>query len=381
MREIHEADALELALREGSLRDCVVQGVDLHGARLGDTDVRGALFLGCGLDPAAMAQVVDRGALVFPRLPDLPYNPYRGALYTTEELFEAFDPSQPCSYCDCADARIYRHWREGGGAAPTSILETLARRLHDHAITDALDEVLRGERVVAIMGGHSMARGRGAYLDVARISRSLTLQGYVMASGGGPGAMEATHLGAAFAERTDEELTQAVDLLARAPKYNHREWLAAAMEVRTRYPDEARRLSVGIPTWFYGHEPPNVFATHIAKYFANSVREEGLVTIATHGIIFAPGKAGTVQEVFQDAAQNHYGTVDQHISPMALFGVDYWTERYPVEPLLRKLSEGRPYAEYVTISDDPDALVRFVVEHPPKKVEGGWSYCEEFCAG
>ena len=34
------------------------------------------------------------------------------------------------------------------------------------------------------------------------------------------------------------------------------------------------RLSLGVPTWFYGHEPPNLFATRIAKFFTNALRED-----------------------------------------------------------------------------------------------------------
>ena len=32
--------------------------------------------------------------------------------------------------------------------------------------------------------------------------------------------------------------------------------------------------SLGIPTWFYGHEPPNVFCDGIGKYFSNAIRED-----------------------------------------------------------------------------------------------------------
>ena len=39
-------------------------------------------------------------------------------------------------------------------------------------------------------------------------------------------------------------------------------------------------VSLGIPTWYYGNEPPNLFASHAGKYFFNSVREDGLVSIA-----------------------------------------------------------------------------------------------------
>ncbi len=79
------------------------------------------------------------------------------------------------------------------------------------------------------------------------------------------------------------------------------------MKIIDKYPltanDYEKCKSIGIPTWLYGHEPPAPFATHIAKYFANSVREDGLLTIAKHGVIFAPGSAGTTQEIFQDATQ------------------------------------------------------------------------------
>jgi len=56
----------------------------------------------------------------------------------------------------------------------------------------------------------------------------------------------------------------------------------------------------------YGHEPPNLFSFHIAKYFYNSLREDGLVTISNAGLIFAKGNAGTVQEIFQDTTLVYY---------------------------------------------------------------------------
>ena len=105
----------------------------------------------------------------------------------------------------------------------------------------------------------------------------------------------------------------------------------------------------------------------MAKYFANSVREDGLLTIARHGIVFTPGSAGTIQEIFQDACQNHYVTAGV-VSPMVFFGVRYWTEEKPVFPLLARLAEGRDYAAWLTITDDPDevvdVLVRYETAHP-----------------
>lgn len=42
------------------------------------------------------------------------------------------------------------------------------------------------------------------------------------------------------------------------------------------------------------------------EYFHNSIREDGLIALAAHGIIFASGKAGTLQEIFQDSVRNYY---------------------------------------------------------------------------
>jgi len=169
------------------------------------------------------------------------------------------------------------------GTTSTPARPTRPRRLHDHAMTDALQEFIAGRKVVAIMGGHAMQRNAAAYLKVARLSRDLTRAGYLCASGGGPGGMEATHLGAWFAQRDDAELVDAVGLLSAAPHYDPPgPWMDAAAKVKQRYPltDPDHGRSLGIPTWLYGHEPPTGFATDIAKYFANSVREEGLLAHA-----------------------------------------------------------------------------------------------------
>jgi predicted Rossmann-fold nucleotide-binding protein len=180
-------------------------------------------------------------------------------------------------------------------------------------------------------------------------------------SGGGPGAMEATHLGAWFAERTDDELEDAIKMLGVAPLYKpQHEWLDAAFQVVEKYPvaSEEKCMSLGIPTWLYGHEPPSCFALRIAKYFANSVREEGLLAIATGGVVFAPGSAGTIQEIFQDAAQNHYKSFGI-ASPMVFLGKEYWEIEKPVYPLITQLAAGLEYASLLSITDDvPDVVSR-----------------------
>ena len=82
--------------------------------------------------------------------------------------------------------------------------------------------------------------------------------------------------------------------------------------------DAGRPESLGIPTWLYGHEPPNVFATAIAKYFRNATREAILLEVCDAGHrLPARAPAGTVQEIFQDACENYYAGRSA-VAPMVL---------------------------------------------------------------
>lgn len=386
MQEIHSITELKEHIRQHkTLRNTVLQGLNLNNDMtvLTQLELSDTVFLGCQLPSEAYAVLYQKGALIFPSLDDLPYQPCRPNLYTVEELFSNFDVKHPCSYCETLDGKVYKHWQDTGRAKPSTIMETLARRLHDHAMTDAIHDFLDSfetPKVVAIMGGHSMKRSDAAYEKMARLARSLSQQGYMMLSGGGPGAMEAAHLGAYFAHFKDSALSEAIQLLSEAPYYQDESWLSKAFEVREQYPLETLHYpNLAIPTWLYGHEPPNAFASHIAKYFANSVREEGLVSLAKHGIVFAPGSAGTIQEIFQDATQNHYVSLGD-ISPMVFFDKDYWTKQKPVYPLLKELAQGYEYAEFLTIVDTEEEASVFIKTHPPKHIGGkSWSFCEAHC--
>ena len=117
---------------------------------------------------------------------------------------------------------------------------------------------------------------------------------------------------------------------------------ATAYAVRERWPVAEAGASLSIPTWFYGHEPTNLFATGIAKYFTNALREDTLLHRCRGGIVYLPGQAGTVQEIFQAVTENFYAADRSQIAPMVLVGVDYWTETLPAWPLLQRLGAGPP---------------------------------------
>lgn len=358
-----QSELREIILRGGLIRKQAFQNLDFTREPIGeDVSFEDCIFLGCAL-PQRLRERVAEGCYLFPRM-DCEYNPFRNKLYSAKELYAGFDRHCPESYEDTFDSRVYKCYMSYGRQAK-DISRTLMRTLHDHSITDALYDLI-GEyeprRVVAIMGGHAMLRSDSQYRDIALASKLLTERGFLLLSGGGPGAMEATHLGAWMAGREVEELDAAVEILSAAPSYKDREWLSLSFKVMERYPRQESFRSVGIPTWFYGHEPATPFASHIAKYFDNSIREDGLLALAKGGVIYSPGSAGTMQEIFQDAAQNHYLTFD-FSSPMIFFGEEYWQRTMPIYELLQSLQEQGRYRNLkLMLTDSAEAVVRRIEE-------------------
>ncbi len=312
-------------------------------------------FFGCEIPPEMDG--IGSSCLVFPRM-GMVYNVFKGNLYTGETLYAGYDPQNEDSFATCFDTRVYNDYISKG-IHGGNIRDTLGRSLHDHAIVEAMgDFVSRFDerQVVAVMGGHAVLRTDRAFRDVAFIGKTLTEKGKIMASGGGPGVMEATHLGAWMAGRTEEELDDAIRMLSVAPSFKDPGWLRTAFQVREKYPQD-KYHSLGIPTWFYGHEPATPFATQIAKFFMNSVREDLLLSIAKGGIIYSPGSAGTIQEIFQDAAQNHYSSLG-YSSPMVFLGKDFYTKEIPIYPLLEDLlARGKYNGLKLSITDDPEEAI------------------------
>ena len=142
-------------------------------------------------------------------------------------------------------------------------------------------------------------------------------------------------------------------------------YFTQAKKVLEKYPNGTENLA--IPTWFYGHEPSNLFASHIAKYFSNSIREDTLQAICLYGIVYAPGSAGTTQEIFQEAAQNHYGTFGYY-SPMIFLGKKRYIEDTALYSVLHQLAVGMPYKDLLYLTDDSELVVDFIEKHPPIKV-------------
>jgi predicted Rossmann-fold nucleotide-binding protein len=346
--DVTTLEELERRLASGvrSMAGWRVRHVDLRDSPdlLAGHGVEGATFLGCDFAEGDADRVSAGGGIVLPSLGDtpVPVDQARTALYTARELYDA------PRWADSLDGRAYAWSQE----RPVSTEAALAQTLHDFAIDRALDAWRSGRRVVGVMGGHAALRGDEVYADAARLGHLLG-RTHVVATGGGPGAMEAANLGARLASAPLSDLLAALSLLADVPTYRPSvdAWAASAFAVCERWPEARENLA--IPTWHYGHEPPGVFATAIAKYFRNATREAILLEVCDAGIVFLPGAAGTVQEVFQDACENYYADATS-IAPMVLVGVEHWTRRLPAWPLLEAMARDRAMAGSVHLVDTVD---------------------------
>lgn len=360
---------LDRHLAAGSLAGLAVLGLplDQDPPDLSAVELTGAIFLGCAFASAdVVADLIRRGASVVPAVDALPYPTHPARLYSAEDICAGFPDH---GFDGMYDTVVYRHFRDNGGAVP-AVREALAQRLHDHGIDNALAYATHAwlaehgpASVVGVMGGHAVARGSEAYRLAATLGWSLARRDRLVVTGGGPGVMEAANLGAYLSTRSEEELTEAVDMLATAPDFmDHGPFTTVALAVRAKFapvPDAgptawARRGGLSVPTWLYGHEPANLFAGRVAKYFSNAIREDTILRLCRGGLVFAPGRAGTVQEVFQAATKTFYGT-DGPSGAYVFLDSAFWTGTLPVRTLLDPLFAQSPHGDLsstVHLTDD-----------------------------
>jgi len=296
-----------------------------------------------------------------------PYAVRPDRLYTRDDLMQGW--RRGADHSMTLDGRIYDYAKAHGGRAP-DMEEGLAQCTHDHFIDVALAAFLMrsGRPVVGVMGGSRTVAADANYRRVVHLTASLTKRGYLVVGGGGLGIMEAANLGAYLADRSDAEREDAVDALAAAPPYvdDRAAYIAAEVDIRERFAPGSESLA--IPSWVNAGEPISQFASHIAKYFSNSIREDGLLAVATAGIVFAPGGAGTMQEIFQDAAQNADRIFGR--SPMAFLDTHHYRAETGLYPALERQATRLGFADLLSIGDEPDEILERFPEASPPNLEG-----------
>ena len=125
-------------------------------------------------------------------------------------------------------------------------------------------------------------------------------------------------------------------------------WLAAGLRVCCRRAGRCRARSVS-PRGFMGMGRRTGSASCTRS---TSPTRCGRTGCSRWGL-YTPGSAGTVQEVFQDYTQNHYGST----APMVFLGKDFWTTEVPAATLVQQLAGGREAEQWILITDDPAEAV------------------------
>jgi predicted Rossmann-fold nucleotide-binding protein len=291
------------------------------------------------------------------------YAPGRDSLYTVDELMAGYESDEPMQ---SLDARLAAHVK-ACGIPPANVEEAIAQVVHDQGVDQAMRcfvaaSVAKGRDVVGVMGGASTPRDAPAYRLAAATAKAVSEAGFLVATGGGLGIMEAGNLGAYFAGRPDDELYAAIDDLKRCPVYRGNE---------AQYFDTARLITAGqragapslaVATWRYDEEPISQFATHIAKLFQNAVREDGLLSIADAGVAYFQGGFGTLREIFQDLAQNGSAPPAQQMA-MVFVGTEAYGSRGSPLHLARSLagSAAAPFDDLITLADSAEAVLAAVI--------------------
>ena len=209
MRRMSEAVVATVAALHDvwpDLRGAALLGLDLRNEPLdwAAANVDGAIVLGCRLPPGVGDELIARGVGVFGGLDALPFAPYRERALHLRRARRGRDRGRGVHLRRRASVR-------GSSTSSLSVRDGVIRAVHDATVDAAVARFVVGRRVVGVMGGHALDRDADLYRKVAVTGRALTRAGFTIATGGGPGVMEAANLGAWMAPCADDALDDALD--------------------------------------------------------------------------------------------------------------------------------------------------------------------------
>lgn len=143
------------------ISNCTFQDLDFSKVKIdwSKYDIKNTSFLGCHFPKGIEDLLRKKGALIIAKPKDIPYNPFRKNLYTWQELMKGYSPKKDNSF----DLKVYEDFSKN--KFRPSVTEALWQRIHDHAMDDALRDLLRfdkhgmtSKKCVGFMGGHGTLR-------------------------------------------------------------------------------------------------------------------------------------------------------------------------------------------------------------------------------
>lgn len=299
---------------------------------------------------------------------DIPFDIMPRSLYTAESLYDRYVIGRPETLADCYDTKASEEYHRQLKESLDGKADKFACEIHDYFISNNLVKelsVFDRDLVVGFMGGHAVKRDDREYCEAAVLGKMLSEKGYIVLTGGGPGVMEAGNLGASMAGYPEEALQDALDILSEAPDTkNGPAWLDAALKVRMKYPVLSGVATIGVPTWKYSEEPNNIFATGIAKYFDDSVRETALLRESYGGIVVFKGGAGTIMEIFKKCEDNNYRTYGDP-SPLVLKGRVFWQDTIEIDRFIRNTMRNKVInGSMMNIVDTVEEAFSIICDYP-----------------
>jgi uncharacterized protein (TIGR00730 family) len=183
---------------------------------------------------------------------------------------------------------------------------------------------------VSIFGSARVLEGTPTYESARATGRAFAEAGFAVVTGGGPGVMEAANRGC----------------------------------------KEAGGLSVGFNIELPREQGLNAYCD-IGLTFDHFYARKVMFVKAAEGFVIFPGGFGTQDELWEALTLIQTGKIGNF--PVVLFGSDYWDELldWIRDEMLQVGLISPADVELLSVTDEPEGVVRMVVSHYDERVEEG----------
>ena len=180
---------------------------------------------------------------------------------------------------------------------------------------------------VSIFGSARTKPGHPYYKDAVRIAAALSMAGFSIITGGGPGVMEAANRGAR----------------------------------------KGRGRSIGLSIALPKEQQPNRFADVKLEFDYFFARKVMFVKYAS-GFVALPGGFGTLDEMFEALTLKQTGKI--HDFPVVLFGKAFWGDlvQWIKQRLLAEKLISRRDLDLFVVTDEVEEVVRVIERHHLERV-------------